>query len=203
MSVRVCYFIRHGETDLNREFRCQGKQDVPLNETGRAQIAETAKKLGEIEADAVYASPLRRAVESAGIIAGSKNLTVMTLDWLAEIFYGELEGMNFKECEARFPGILRQFQADPESVTFPGGEPVRKVAERLCRGLGELLVKDSGTIFLVTHQIIGGIAKIVLEGRPFSSLWEDKLVNGGFFRSEITPEHIRRLENFGLPGMIL
>lgn len=199
MSVRVCYFIRHGETDLNREFRCQGRQDIALNETGRAQLAETASKFDGTKVDAIYASPLKRAMESAEIIAREKNMAVRPLDWLVEIDYGELEGMNLKECEAKFPGVLKTFQSDPVSVVFPSGEPVWHVAERLCKGLAELLESENGTVFLVTHQIIGGIARSILEGKPLSTLWEDKLVNGAFFRFEITQDHIRRLREFSKP----
>jgi phosphoserine phosphatase len=197
MSVETCYFVRHGETDLNREFRCQGRQDISLNGTGREQIADTAKKLKDVHIDAIYSSPLRRAMESAEIIAKVKKLPVKMLDWLVEIDYGALEGMNAQESGERFPGFLYRFQAKPEAVIFPGGESVGGVAERLCIGLAKIISEESGTILLVTHQIIGGIAKSILENRPISTLWQDKLVNGDFFRFDITPEHIRSLQKFG------
>jgi phosphoserine phosphatase len=197
MSVEICYFVRHGETDLNREFRCQGRQDISLNEQGREQIIDAAKKLKNVHIDAIYSSPLRRAMESAAIIAKTKKLQVRMLDWLVEIDYGALEGMNAQECGERFPGILYRFQANPVAVIFPGGESVGAVAERLCTGLTKLIEEEKGTILIVTHQIIGGIANAILEGRPLESLWQDKLDNGGVFRFEITPEHIKRLRKFG------
>jgi phosphoserine phosphatase len=197
MSIEVCYFLRHGETDLNREFRCQGRQDIPLNATGREQIADVAQKLKDVKIDAIYSSPLKRAMESAEIIAKAKKMKVQQLDWLVEIDYGALEGLNAAEAGERFPGMLYRFQSNPVAVIFPGGESVGGVAERMCTGLGRIVTQEKGTVLFVTHQIIGGIAKSILEDRPITTLWQDKLVNGDFFRFDITTEHIVRLEKFG------
>ena len=64
------YFLRHGQTDNNREGRMQGRVDIPLNETGRAQARCAARRLKSISFDAVYSSPLGRAVETAQIVTG-------------------------------------------------------------------------------------------------------------------------------------
>ncbi|MFA6448156.1 MAG: histidine phosphatase family protein [bacterium] len=197
MSVKTCYFLRHGETDLNREFRCQGRQDVPLNDRGREQVVEAARKLKDVKIDAIYSSPLKRAMESAEIIAKNKKMPVQMLDWLVEIDYGALEGLNAAESGERFPGILYRFQSNPVAVIFPGGESVGGVAERLCNGLGRIVTQESGTILFVTHQIISGIAKSILEDKPLNALWENKLENGGISQFDISPEHIALLGKFG------
>lgn len=59
------YFLRHGQTNNNKEGRMQGRVDIPLNEVGRAQARCAAQRLKGIGFDAVYSSPLSRAVETA------------------------------------------------------------------------------------------------------------------------------------------
>jgi len=194
MSVETVYILRHGETDLNRELRCQGRQDIPLNTRGREQIAESARGLVNVRIDAVFASPLKRAMESAEIAAKAKNLDFKPLDWLVELNYGGLEGLNAKECEEKYPGILKGFLSDPLSVVFPGGESVNNAAERLTEGLGKLVSEEKGTVLLVTHQIIGGIIRCLLEGLSLSKLWENKLINCGLFQFYMTDERLQRLQ---------
>ena len=76
---------RHGETDWNRENRFQGHADPPLNETGRAQAAELAAALIAEPLAAVYSSPLRRAFETAQILAAPHGLEPVPVDALREV----------------------------------------------------------------------------------------------------------------------
>ena len=94
---------RHGETDWNREGRFQGHADPPLNETGRAQAAELAAELEGVELAAVYSSPLRRAVETAAVVAAEHGLEPVAVDALREVDVGSWQGLTRAEIEARFP----------------------------------------------------------------------------------------------------
>lgn len=199
MTVEVIYFVRHGETDLNREFRCQGRQDISLNESGREQIEETAKIFEKIHTDSIFSSPLPRAVESARIIADRKGLPVRLQEWLVEINHGGMEGLNPEESEKKYPGLLKKWHAEPDEVSFPGGESIADVAERVTAGLSKLLEEESGTVMLVTHQVISGVAKAILDGGRFSDIWQDKLVNGGYFRFDMTSERTARVKKWKKP----
>jgi broad specificity phosphatase PhoE len=70
--VTTILLARHGETDWNREFRFQGWADPPLNATGRAQAVDLSVELMAEELAAVYSSPLRRAYETAEVVAASR-----------------------------------------------------------------------------------------------------------------------------------
>jgi broad specificity phosphatase PhoE len=102
MSATIV-LVRHGETDWNRERRFQGHADQPLNEVGRLQAGELADILGGGRLAAVYTSPLRRASETAAIVAERLGLDAHELDALREIDVGSWQGLTIDEVKTRFP----------------------------------------------------------------------------------------------------
>jgi broad specificity phosphatase PhoE len=94
--------VRHGETDWNRERRYQGHADTPLNEAGRRQAVELADALRDEGLTAVYTSPLRRAAETAHIVAQRLGLAAAELEALREIDVGDWQGLTVDEVKARF-----------------------------------------------------------------------------------------------------
>src|SRR5215211_8136133 len=103
-SVTAILLARHGETDWNREGRFQGWADPPLNDAGRAQAQALAERLREMPFDAVYASDLRRAFETAEIVAASHGVPVTPDPGLREVDIGSWSGLTRAEIEERFPG---------------------------------------------------------------------------------------------------
>ena len=95
-------FVRHGLTDWNLEGRMQGHTDIPLNVTGRQQAAALATRLQKECWDAVYASPLSRARETAEIIARRLDLPVETDERLLERGHGQIEGTTVPERIAQW-----------------------------------------------------------------------------------------------------
>ena len=102
MSATIV-LVRHGETDWNRERRFQGHADQPLNEAGRRQAGELADILGGERLAAVYTSPLRRARETAAIVAERVGLEAHELEALREIDVGDWQGLTIEEIRTRFP----------------------------------------------------------------------------------------------------
>ena len=95
--------VRHGETDWNRQRRFQGHADQPLNDAGRSQARELAGRLRDEPVTALYTSPLRRASETAQILASGFGLEARTLDALLEIDVGAWEGLTVDEVRERYP----------------------------------------------------------------------------------------------------
>jgi uncharacterized phosphatase len=145
------YLVRHGETDWNAQRRIQGSTDIPLNAIGRAQAATTGRLLARRDWDGIYSSPLSRAVETASIIAAEVGLDgPETIDAIVERNYGEAEGLNWEQIDARFPG----------DAPVPGRETHLQVSERVVPALVELARLRSGAALLVvTH---GGVIRSVL-----------------------------------------
>ena len=132
---------RHGETDWNRENRWQGWADPPLNDAGRAQARALAEQLQETPFDAVYSSDLRRAHETAEIVAAPHGVPVISDPGLREIDVGSWSGLTHAEIEERFPGGER-----PDGETREQHlERVLQAAERIARA------NPNRRILLVTH----------------------------------------------------
>lgn len=147
--------IRHGETDWNLATRIQGQLDIGLNATGRWQAARLASALADEALDAVYASDLARAFETAQAVAAAAGLAVRTDRGLRERAFGVFEGMTFNEIEQRFPEqALRWRRRDP-SFGPAGGEVLTAFYERAVASLEALAARHRGQhIAVVTH---GGV----------------------------------------------
>ncbi|MDQ3995211.1 MAG: histidine phosphatase family protein [Actinomycetota bacterium] len=120
---------RHGETDWNAEKRWQGHADRPLNERGRAQAAALAERLSKIPLAAVYSSDLRRARDTARVVAAAQDLEVETMPELREVDVGAWSGLSRVEAEQRYPDGYRRWRDG-----LPGwddGETYEEMTERV------------------------------------------------------------------------
>lgn len=146
--------IRHGETDWNYEGRYQGQADPPLNEVGIEQAKDLANSLREVQIDVLYSSPLRRALQTAQILAERLRIPLITDPRLMEINQGEWETRLRAEIEDNYPELFHAWQTKPWKVTPPGGENLDAVKARVDQAIDEILVKEqSRSIGLVTHRI--------------------------------------------------
>ena len=132
---------RHGETEWNRIGRYQGWADPPLNDTGREQARALAEQLRSTPFDAVYSSDLRRARETAEIVAAPHDVPVVVEPGLREVNVGEWSGLTRAEVERRFPGGER-----------PGGETREEHSARVLAAAERIARRHSGErILLVSH----------------------------------------------------
>jgi broad specificity phosphatase PhoE len=146
--------IRHGETSWNIEGRYQGQADPPLNDKGLLQAQELVEKLASIAIDILYTSPLRRAMQTAQIIAHQRQIPCITEPRLMEIHQGDWQTRLRSEIESLYPEIFRQWEQQPWQVTPPGGESLSQVKKRVYAALDEIITDHAGQhIGLVTHRI--------------------------------------------------
>jgi len=125
----VFAFIRHGQTDWNRDDRLQGSSDIPLNDAGRAQAHEAAVLLRDGGWEVVVSSPLVRARETAEIIAADLGIELgPSYPMLVERDYGVLEGDSSSEAVARHPNRDYPGAETLESVVARGTEGLRQIA---------------------------------------------------------------------------
>ena len=139
-------YLRHGQTDWNAQRLIQGRTDIPLNETGRAQAREQAAALGNHKppVEIVYASPLKRARETAEIIQQALGVPLWFDDRLMEQCFGSLEGTQ----------LTRWFE-EAEFLQH-GAEPSAALYERVCDFLDDIGEAHEGqTVLVVAHGRVG------------------------------------------------
>lgn len=146
------YVTRHGETPYNVENLICGVTDIELYEHGRHQAHEIAKKFQDIHIDVIISSPLKRAKETAMIIAQTINKEVVIDDRLHEIDFGIFEGMPGKTAEFRY---VKSHHA----MRYPQGEKLFEVIQRVYNFLDEVNEKyKDKTVLVVCH---GGIVRVI------------------------------------------
>ena len=142
--------VRHGETDWNRDNRFQGHADPPLNDTGREQARVLAAELGTESFAAAYTSPLRRAAETAAILAGALGIDAVPDESLMEVDVGSWSGLTRTEVEARFPeGFARWLEY---GHGWDDGETYDELGARVVSGLVDIAARHPDEVVLaVTH----------------------------------------------------
>ncbi|MBI3762544.1 MAG: histidine phosphatase family protein [Chloroflexi bacterium] len=169
MTTRL-FLIRHAETTLSVEDRFAGSTDVLLSDRGREQVRGLAHRLATFRPAAIYASPMKRTVETAQILSAPHGLPVQTDARLREIDHGRWEGLTRKEVEAQFPMESGMWIADPYNFAPIGGETGRAVVERAVPAIKEIVAAHPNElIFAVSHKatirlIIGYFLGIDLKG---------------------------------------
>jgi probable phosphoglycerate mutase len=172
------YFLRHGETELNRLGLVAGATDVPLNDTGWRQARAAAARLADTGIDAIWSSPLTRALDTARCVADTLHLEVNVIAALAERNWGTLEGKP------------RELRAQFESP--PGGETLGQFRARTLRGIASistsrapLVVAHSGTFRVLADRIgLPALAAPVANSVPLR-LYRDRTSGGVWMCAEV------------------
>jgi broad specificity phosphatase PhoE len=131
MSPARVYLARHGQTAYNLERRFQGHLPVPLDETGRAQALELAERASAHGFAALWCSPLRRARETAEIVAGRLGLDPLEEPRLMETDAGDWTDRLFTDVQADDPERFAAFATGDPRFAFPGGESFAHQEERV------------------------------------------------------------------------
>ena len=151
--------VRHGETDWNRERRFQGHADISLNEAGRRQAEALADVLADESFGAAYSSPLRRAVETAEILAARLGIAFEASDGLMEVDVGSWSGLTTTEVEQRFPDGFGRW-TESRSGGWTDGETYDELGARVVAELRGVAERHAGErVLAVTH---GGPIRSVL-----------------------------------------
>jgi len=157
MSVKRLVFIRPGETNWNLQGRFQGWVESPLNEYGRLQIERLANFIRNLGLSVLYSSDIRRAKESAEILATRLGYPPIYDERLRERSVGHWQGLTVPEIHGWYASEYAEFQKDPDNYQIPGGESLSQVKKRAQACLKEILKKhdkdDNSTVGIVSHTI--------------------------------------------------
>lgn len=168
--------VRHGQTEWNRVERFRGRADVPLNDVGLAQAEATGRRVAaEWQPAAVYTSPLSRSVKTAEAIAKHFGLAAQVHPGLADIDYGEWQGLTPEEAKARWPEMADAWYNAPQTARIPGGETLDDLRARAMQTVKELAARHPGqTIVLVGHTVINRIILLGVLGLSNERFWKLK-----------------------------
>jgi alpha-ribazole phosphatase len=179
---------RHGETIWNAQRRFQGHSDVPLSPTGRTQAAALAKSLRPRTIDAVYASDLCRAVETAEILGSGQGVAIAQTPALRELAFGQWEGLTYDKIHRAYPTELQAWLADRLHAAPPGGESLEQLNARLQVFRNQLIqVHSDQTVLVVAH---GGPLQVLIAttlGLPPESFWKFRIETGSLSELDLYP----------------
>jgi probable phosphoglycerate mutase len=150
-AMKTLYFVRHGETGHNASGLTMGQMDVPLNERGMAQAAQTAEWLRRFPVARIVSSDLSRAMATAEPLAAALGLKVEPDRRLRELCFGIFEGRSIADCDRENPEIVARWRSGDFDFAPPGGETRRSLMERTRRVLAGLLESPEEHIAIFTH----------------------------------------------------
>lgn len=168
----ILLLIRHGESEFNAQGRVQGQLDVALTETGRQQAAALAERLAGEQLDAIFASPLERAYQTAQAVAARVGHEIRTDERLKEINAGVFQGLTREEMIARYPDQELRWTAREPDFRVTGGETRRELMERGRAALEAIRETGLQRVAVVSHGAIlaaalKGLLGIPVERGPF------------------------------------
>ena len=163
--IEQLILIRHGETVQNAAGIAQGWNDSELSELGLQQVRAVAQRLRATSADALYSSPLGRAMSTAQVISEETGLEIRTLDGLREMGYGRWEGQSFRDVRKADYEFYLKWSADPD-CPCPEGESHNDVRTRIESALAQI---EAARPIVVTHGTAIRIAATLLMQLPVMS----------------------------------
>ena len=170
---------RHGETEWNVAEIFRGRIDVELNETGLKQAELLGEYLSQTEIEAIYASPLKRALRTAEAIAKYHRLDVKTSPGLIDLNLGDWQGLSREVVAVKFKDVYDLWMSQPEKVTIPGGESLADVRKRVLVLVDEVIARHQGTVVLATHRVVCKVLTCALLGLDNSHFWNIEQSNCG------------------------
>jgi broad specificity phosphatase PhoE len=153
MATRVL-LVRHGDTQASQDNRFTGAIDIPLSKEGRIHASELAVRLARFPLDAIYASSMQRAQETASFTAHVHGLEVTPVPEFREVAHGVWDGKNRDEVlKLSGQAQLDEFDRDPYHFRPEKGESAEEVLQRAAPALSRLVKKHDGqTILVVAHE---------------------------------------------------
>ena len=175
----MLYLIRHGQTEWNKEHRLQGVTDIPLNETGRQMAVDGRAGVEKVHFDVCYTSPLKRAVETAGIMLEGRELPMIPDDRLKEYCFGEYEGSYYYQTDPENP-VYVLFHDPAGFVPDRGAESLEEICERTGSFLKEIvypLILEGKDVLIVAHGGVNIAIYNQVYDIPKERFWEHLMKN--------------------------
>lgn len=163
----LMFLVRHAESTWNPMKKIQGQRDPQLSKYGKKEAGLLAKRFKGLSFDAVYASPLRRAYQTAEIVVGKKTKVVLE-EGLNEISLGDWEGKTLHSIRKEYGEMFDRWAVRPTRIRVPGGEDFKAFVKRVKHTLRSIeSAHEGGNVLVVSHGgVISTYATLVLNLPP-------------------------------------
>lgn len=164
--------VRHGETAWNKADIFRGRVQIGLSEDGLKQADKLAEYLSKKKINAVYCSPLQRALQTAQSVAGRQQLPAFPVEGLTDLDFGKWEGVPRQEVKTKYPEIFQLWLERPDLAIIPEGESLQEARGRSMNSLNKIIAENKdGTVAVVTHRVITKVLECALLGLDDSHFW--------------------------------
>ena len=164
--------IRHGETAWNTADIFRGRVPIGLSEDGLKQAEKLAQYLNPKKINAVFCSPLKRALETAESVAQLHKLPAQPVEGLTDLNFGKWEGQSLEIVKTQYKEIYELWRERPDLAKIPDGESLQEARQRSLLALNKIIADcKQGTIVIVTHRVITKLLECALLGLDDSHFW--------------------------------
>ncbi len=170
------HFVRHGQTEWNVIKKLQGHLNSPLTEEGIEQTELLYEKVKYLDIEKIYTSPQGRAVHTARILKGKKDIDIIELDEIMEMGFGDVEGLEKEAFKEQYPDAFMNLWTD--AVNYDPhefhGESFIELEKRAVEGLKKMVSENkSGDILVVSHGMILKVIFGFISGHSLDKFWTD------------------------------
>jgi len=166
--------VRHGETEWNVKQVFRGRIDIELSEMGMKQAGLLAEYLRDIKVEAIYSSPLKRALQTAEVIACCHRLNIKIVPALIDFDFGRWQGLSRQEVKDKYKELYAEWLENPLRVRMPDGEELDEVRKRALGAVESIISKHVGIAVLVSHRVVNKVLICALLGLDNSHFWNIK-----------------------------
>lgn len=193
------YLIRHGESLSNVRSTITGISDVPLSALGHRQAACTAAYLKDTHFDALYASDLSRAFETARPIGESHGMTVTPDPLLRELNCGEWEQKTLEEIAQEFPEQFAVWKENVGQIDLPGGESAAEAQTRIVQAVKAIAERHAGQVVgITTHAMVLRLLISFILGKTLDEVKNVPFVSNASVTRVVYENGVFAMEDYGL-----
>jgi phosphoserine phosphatase len=172
MAMTQIILVSNGNTRWDKDKIFQGSKDIPLDDLGREEAWAVGQWLKDETIHAVYTSPLSRARDTAIAIARHHDLTVLDLPGLADLSYGDWDGVLWRDVKVKHADLYYQWETAPHTVRFPNGEPLAVMRTRALAAVEEVVQRHPDrTVLFMTHRAVNKVLIVAFIGLDNSNFW--------------------------------
>lgn len=173
--MNTLILIRHGETQSNRKGIFRGRLDIPLSEAGIEQARQLRQHIQHLEVDAVFSSPLKRALETATIAFPDRHIE--SSEYLNNLDLGDWSGQDKRKIAEQFPDLWNTWIKTPERMMFPNGECLDTVYKRAEAFLRHIRGLNLHCCAAVSHRSVTKVILAAAIGLSENYFWKFHLDN--------------------------